>query len=117
MMHEMGNHGIRLRRYEEKYGEDEVEAFVDRCMSIDDLIDIHSKAIKRRDEVSRYDFGVEKDEEIKTTRFKSKDYMDVYINPRAALKAEADEGKKLKEAATRTFPEQAEKDVLLFLIE
>ncbi|HEV3203544.1 MAG TPA: SpoVR family protein [Gemmataceae bacterium] len=117
MMDEMANHGIRLRRYEEKYGEDEVEAFVDRCMSIDDLIDIHSKAIKRRDEVSRYDFGVEKDEEIKTTRFKSKDYMDVYINPREALKAEADEGKKLKEAATRTFPEQAEKDVLLFLIE
>ena len=29
--------------------EDEVEAFVDRCMSIDNLIDIHSTAIRRRE--------------------------------------------------------------------
>ena len=51
MMDEMANHGARIRRYVEKYGEDEVEAFVDRCMSIDDLIDIHSTAIRRRDDV------------------------------------------------------------------
>jgi len=40
---------LRIRHYAEKYGEDEVEAFLDRCMSIDDLIDIHSTAIRRRD--------------------------------------------------------------------
>src|SRR3954466_12828692 len=39
MMDEMANHGARIRSYAEKIGEDEVEAFVDRCMSIDDLID------------------------------------------------------------------------------
>ena len=50
MMDEMANHGMRIRRYAEKYGEDEVEAFVDRCMSIDDLIDIHSTAIRRRED-------------------------------------------------------------------
>ena len=49
MMDEMANHGARIRRYVEKYGEDEVEAFMDRCMSIDDLIDIHSTAIRRRE--------------------------------------------------------------------
>src|SRR5262249_10345457 len=56
MMDEMANHGARIRAYVEKYGEDEVEAFMDRCMSIDDLIDIHSVAIRRRADVSRYDF-------------------------------------------------------------
>src|SRR6478735_9096594 len=56
MMDVMANHGARIRGYVEKYGEDEVEAYVDRCMSIDDLIDIHSVAIKRRDPVTRYDF-------------------------------------------------------------
>jgi stage V sporulation protein R len=119
MMDEMANHGTRIRRYVEKYGEDEVEAFLDRCMSIDDLIDIHSTAIKRRDEVSRYDFTPEKDEddENKPTRFKSKDYMDDYINPRERLKAEEEERKKLKEKTERSFPEHPEKDVLLFLIE
>jgi stage V sporulation protein R len=117
MMDEMANHGTRLRRYVEKFGEDEVEAFIDRCMSIDDLIDIHSTAIRRREEVSRYDFKEEEDENVKLTRFKSKDYMDDYINPRAALKAEEEERRKLKEQTARSFPEQPEKDVLLFLIE
>src|SRR5262249_43839678 len=81
MMDEMANHGARVRRYAEKYGEDEVENFVDRCMSIDDLIDVHSVAIKRREEISRYDFSPERDEsdELKATRFKSKSYMDDYI--------------------------------------
>src|SRR5437868_1704582 len=89
MMDEMANHGARLRRYAEKYGEDEVEGFVDRCMSVDDLIDMHSTAIKRHDESTRFDFAPkgEEEDEIKLTRFKSKDYMDDYINPRAALKA------------------------------
>src|SRR5205085_8388630 len=51
------------------------------------------------------------------TRFKSKAYMDDYINPRAALKAEEEEHKRLKEASAKNFPERPEKDVLLFLIE
>lgn len=120
MMDEMANHGARIRRYVEKFGEDEVEAFMDRCMSIDDLMDVHSTAIRRREVVSRYDFDKpsEGDEDsLKLTRFKSKDYMDDYINPRHALKAEEEERKKLQEQAARSFPERPEKDVLLFLIE
>jgi stage V sporulation protein R len=117
MMDEMANHGVRIRRYAEKHGEDEVEAFVDRCMSIDDLIDIHSTAIRRREEISRYDFKEQEDETMKLTRFKSKDYMDDYINPREALKAEEEQRKKVAEQAARNFPERPAKDVLLFLIE
>jgi stage V sporulation protein R len=119
MMDEMANHGARIRSYVEKHGEDEVEAFVDRCMSLDDLIDIHSTAIRRRDEVSRYDFTPEADKQdpVRATRFKSKDYMDDYINPRAKLKAEEEERRKLREQTARSFPEHPEKDILLFLIE
>jgi stage V sporulation protein R len=118
MMDEMANHGSRMRRYAEKYGEDEVEAFVDRCMSIDDLIDVHSPAIRRREEVSRYDFAAEReDDDLKPTRFKSKDYMDDYINPRKTLRAEEEEQKKLKDQTSRNFPDRPEKDILLFLIE
>jgi stage V sporulation protein R len=119
MMDEMANHGTRIRRYVEKNGEEEVETFLDRCMSIDDLIDVHSAAIRRREEVSRYDFKPEEEEDdgLKPTRFKSKGYMNDYINPREVLKAEEDERKKLKEQTSRNFPERPEKDVLLFLIE
>src|SRR3954452_24253825 len=96
MMDEMANHGARVRRYVERFGEDEVEQFVDRCMSIDDLIDIHSTAIRRREEVSLYDFSPEKEEESKATRFKSKDYMDPHINPEKILREEEEEKRKLK---------------------
>src|SRR2546422_3171931 len=108
MMDEMANHGARVRRYVEKYGEDEVEAFVDRCMSIDDLIDIHSTAIKRREANARYDFREKEEESMKLTRFKSKDYMDDYINPKSVLKAEEEERRKQMEAIETTFPEQPE---------
>ncbi len=116
MMDEMANHGVRIRRHVEKYGEDEVEAFVDRCMSIDDLIDIHSTAIRRREEVSKYEFKEKEEESPRSTRFKSKDYMDDYINPPEALRAEEEEKKKV-EASQKMFPEHPEKDILLFLIE
>src|SRR4029079_14337691 len=84
MMDEMANHGARINHYVEKVCEAEVEAFIDRCMSVDDLIDIHSTAIKRHEQVSRYDFKETVEEEQKLTRFQSKDYMSDYINPPAA---------------------------------
>ncbi|MBY0232538.1 MAG: SpoVR family protein, partial [Gemmataceae bacterium] len=117
MMDEMANHGARIRSYVERYGEDEVEAFMDKCMSIDDLIDVHSVAIRRREEPSRYDFSPEQEEGVHATRFKSKDYMDEYINPRDVLKAEEDKRRKELEQAAKAFPETPQKDILLFLIE
>ncbi len=117
MMDEMANHGVRIRRYAEKYGEDEVETFIDRCMSIDDLIDVHSTAIRRREEVSRYDFKEKEEEGLKLTRFKSKDYMEDYINPPDKLKAEEEEQLRQLKEGERSFPDRPEKDVLLFLID
>src|SRR6202162_5780844 len=55
MMDEMANHGSRLRRYVEKHGEDEVETFVDRCMSIADLVGIYFTALRPRGGVVRFD--------------------------------------------------------------
>jgi stage V sporulation protein R len=121
MMDEIANHAARIRRCVERFGEDEVEAFMDKCMSIDDLIDIHSVAIKRRDDQSRYDFaptGEEEDNETQPTRFKAKGYMSDYINPRGVAKPSDEERKQLKDQQrVHHFPERPEKDVLLFLIE
>jgi stage V sporulation protein R len=119
MMDEIANHAARIRHYVSRFGEDEVEAFLDKCMSIDDLIDIHSVAIKRRDDRSKYDFATpagEEDSGDASPRFKAKPYMDDYINPPPAPRPEEDEAQK---AAARVphFPDRPEKDVLLFLIE
>ena len=121
MMDEIANHAARIRHYVSRFGEDEVEAFMDKCVSIDDLIDIHSVAIKRRDDHSKYDFspastGDDPAAESAAPRFKAKPYMADYINPPGAIKAEDDERTKAAARAAK-FPDHPEKDVLLFLIE
>jgi stage V sporulation protein R len=116
MMDEIANHGARIRHYAERFGEDDVEAFLDRCMSLDDLIDIHSTAIRRRGESTRYDFQEPHEEEKHANRFKSKSYMDDYINPKALIQAE-EEKLRAHERSQMNFPDHPEKDVLLFLIE
>ncbi len=121
MMDEIANHAARIRHYVERFGEDEVEAFMDKCMSVDDLIDIHSVAIKRRDDHPRDVFNPavsdEAAEDTAPQRFKAKPYMADYINPRDVVKADDDEQKKLAARRAAKFPDHPEKDVLLFLIE
>src|SRR4051794_9137994 len=89
MMDEMANHGNRIRSFMERFGEETVENFVDSCLSLENLIDIHSPFIKRRDEVSRYDFRPEDEEEDGGSKFQSKGYMDGYINPPEFLREQA----------------------------
>ena len=119
MMDEMANHGARIRRYVEKYGEDEVES-VHGPLHVDRRPDRHAfdgHPPPRAGVALRLHAGAEEDDDVQATRFKSKDYMDDYINPRDVLKAEEEERRKKQEQAARNFPEQPEKDVLLFLIE
>lgn len=41
MMDVMANHGTKIRRYMERYGQDAVETFVDRVLSLENLLDIN----------------------------------------------------------------------------
>ncbi len=41
MVDEMANHAVRVRRFMERHGVDEVESFIDTCLSLENLIDIH----------------------------------------------------------------------------
>ena len=120
MMDEMANHGTRIRRYIERYGEDEVEAFIDRCLSIDDLIDIHSVAIRRREPASRYDFTPEPEEgdEVHGDALQVQGLHGRLHQP--ARGAQGGGGRTPKDSRNRprsSFPEQPEQDVLLFLLE
>lgn len=115
MIDEMANHGTKMRRYAEKYGHEEVERFIDGCLSIDNLIDMHSPFIKRRREKET----VEEQDEPKRAmprKIRSKEYMDRYVNPPEFME---EQKKKLTEAIekSKNFPEHPERDVLLFLIE
>ena len=118
MMDETANHGNRIRSYMERHGEEVVEDFIDSCLSLENLIDVHSTAIKRReDRNDRPRFGGEgEDEDTTSAKFQSKDYMDAFVNPPAYLK-EQQKQKEAERQKAKQFPEQPERDVLLFLLE
>ncbi len=123
MMDEMANHGTRIRAFMERFGEDEVESFVDSCLSLENLIDVHAPFIKRREDRDRYHFrpadeSGEEDEENRPTRFRSKDYMDQFVNPPEAIKADQLRAQTQSQTKKpRGMPDLPERDVLLFLLE
>src|SRR5271155_1711572 len=88
MMDEMANHGNRIRSCMERHGEETVENFIDSCLSLENLIDIYSPLIKRRDQLNRYDFVEEDARAQQPTRFQRKAYMNSFVNPPAVLKEE-----------------------------
>ncbi len=111
MMDEMANHATRVRRYYDKYGVNQVEDFIDRCLSIENLIDYQSPYIKRPQSVEPVE-----DVPIEVRGFKTdREYMAGYINPQSFL----DEQRKKLEAERaqkKKFPERPQRDVLQFLI-
>jgi stage V sporulation protein R len=42
MMDVMANHGTKIRRYMEKYGQNEVEDFIDKVLSLENLLDVRT---------------------------------------------------------------------------
>jgi stage V sporulation protein R len=112
MVDEMANHATRVRRYIERYGLESVENFIDNCLSIEDLIDLHAPFIRREAERR----GEEGDERPTVKKLRSKDYMHDFINPPEFL--ERQQQRLVEEALkARRFPEEPAKDVLRFLIE
>ncbi len=118
MMDHMANHGNRMRRYADRFGVEEVEEFVDCCLSVEDLIDVHSPFIKRQLPQSRFDFGggADDDEPLRPGRFDAKNYMEPFVNPRAALAADL-ESQKRQRVQEQRFPAEPLRDVMLFVLE
>ena len=117
MLDEMANHAVRIRRYMSKYGVETVENFIDCCLTIDDLIDLHAPFIKRHDEPQAApQMDEEVEEENPESRLKSGNaYMRDYINPPDYLEAQREQ-KREEESAARRFPPEPQKDVLQFLL-
>lgn len=110
MMDAMANHATRIRRYVDRYGYDVVEDFIDRCLSIENLIDRHSVYTN----VSNS--KVEKTEAKPNFLLKyDRDYMRDYINPPEFVR---EQRRKIQEQAQKMdkFPPQPERDILKFLI-
>src|SRR5690606_18011593 len=103
--------------YIDWYGVEEVESFIDKVLSIDNLIDYHAPYIKRqaprRDDPEEVQPGMGGRELglLPTER----EYMERYINPEdyvARKKREIEEERKKQ----KRFPPEPERDVMGFLM-
>jgi len=123
---QMANHATRVRRYQERYGVEKVECFIDACLSVDDLIDpaaVFSSAegtgappssgIGSVDPVDGdpTQFATEFD----AGRMPAKEYMDRYVNPPSYLKQMRERHAREELEATR-FPARPERDVMGFVL-
>jgi len=113
-VNEFANHASRIRRLIERIGLESVESFIDTCLSLDNLIDIHHPAIRRRPQGGS-DRGVERQPEAR--RLQSKTYMDRYINPSEFLTRQQERAAKVQATEQRRDPAAPERDLLLFLLE
>ncbi|ATH07715.1 SpoVR family protein [Halobacteriovorax marinus] len=58
MMDVMANHGTKIRKYMNKYGQDRVEAFIDAVNSLENLLDVNvlfetAEVVRKREELER----------------------------------------------------------------
>jgi len=112
MLDQMANHGTRVRRYMEHFGVETVENFIDCCLSLDNLIDIHSPGIRRAPTQSSVKVSTNTEPE----RLPSSGYMESYINPPDYLEAirKRQQEEMIHE---RDFPVTPQRDLLLFALE
>jgi stage V sporulation protein R len=115
MLDVMANHATRIQRIIDRIGYDVVEEFIDVCLSLENLIDYHAPYI-RRPEAQSYQPVVGEEDPITVEGLKvERDYMRDYINPPEYLAAQRQKAEQ-ERAKQRRFPENPQKDILLFLM-
>jgi stage V sporulation protein R len=113
---QMANHGSRIGRHIERHGINKVEAFVDHCLSLENLIDPWQPFSGRP--VVKTEEEVEKEEPPSVPRIRAKEYMESFINPEEYLEAKRKQlEQKQKVEQQRRVPERPERDVLKFLLD
>ena len=118
MLDTMANHATRIQRHMDRHGQAEVEAFLDRVSSLDNLIDPHGEHIQRAMPLPRRRTSDSEAEafgdRVEVRKIPTREYMDKHINPPAIL---AQERRRLEEdlRAMARVPERPDRDVLGFL--
>lgn len=108
-------HSSRISQYYKKYGIEEVESFLDSCLSISEHIDYFAPFVKKNhippSNTQTEDFC---DQDV--PKVKCDKHLDMFINPEKELKKRKEQMlENLKKIPC--FPEKPEKDVLLFLLQ
>jgi len=113
MVDAMANHATRIRRYQERFGIERVERFLDACLSVEDLID--PAYVFRMNTPPAEEPEDNDEDESRVGRLPAKSYMDRYVNPPDYLAEQRSRLRKRREAERR-HPVSPERDALGFLM-
>ncbi|MEZ5939979.1 MAG: SpoVR family protein [Planctomycetaceae bacterium] len=123
MLDQMANHAAHVNRHIDRYGFERVEKFIDACLSLENLIDPHSPFVRREPALTapkrQSDNEAEPGLPESRGKFQAKEYMDSFINPPDVMERNEQQRRAKEEhaAATRSFPERPQRDVLKFLLD
>ena len=115
MIDEMANHATRIRRWIDKIGVEKVEDFIDRALSLENLIDQHAPHIRRNPDPKKAEEELKSNERVGGFKV-DREYMRGYVNPPEFLRAQRKKVEKERDQKKK-FPERPQRDVLLFLLE
>jgi stage V sporulation protein R len=115
MMDEMANHATRVRRWVDKIGVEKVEDFIDRALSLENLIDQHAPYIRRNPDRKRAEEELKQNQGVEGFKV-NREYMRGYVNPAEFIEGQRKKVEDEKQKAKK-FPERPQRDVLLFLLE
>lgn len=116
MLDQVANHAAKVRQLQDQHGHGTVEAFIDLCLSLDNLVDPHSPHIRRERRTSQEAYEDARTNREVVGKIPAKPYMDKHINPPEFLAAQR-ERKAEELAKMRSYPEEPARDVLGFLLE
>src|SRR3954454_22310764 len=115
MLDAMANHAVRIGKLVDRIGYEQVEDFIDVCLSLENLIDYHAPYIRRPESQTAQPITDEAAELVPEGLRVERPYMQSYINPPQFME---EQRKRLEEERNRSrkFPEHPQQDVLLFLL-
>jgi stage V sporulation protein R len=122
MIDQMANHGTRIRKYCDRFGQEKVEKFLDDALTLENLVDVfepYRPQEKKPSGVPATDVLDEEERHIgeNLPRLKTRaDYMERYVNPPEVMERERRRMEKALEKQ-RKFPASPKRDVLQFLQE
>jgi stage V sporulation protein R len=114
MIDEMANHATRVRRWIDKLGVEKIEDFIDRTLSLENLIDQHAPFIRRNPDPKRAEAEAKSNELVHGFEVK-REYMRGYVNPTEFLDSQRKKVEDDKQKSKK-FPERPQRDVLMFLL-
>jgi stage V sporulation protein R len=117
MLDTMANHAVKIRNYMDRFGQDVVENFIDRCLAIENLIDPHLPFVQAKTPKTRAEEEYDQAQALEVGKLKAeRSYMDKYINPPEFIE---EQKKKMEQASRKSkrVPAEPQKDVLAFLLE